>query len=211
MHKISISEYSFSLHKYGSDWLMLKPVDVIPKLAIATIAESIYKQKILGIQEVICGVEDISLMISSGFNEKDLKSLKFQKNFRKIESYNLVVDFEKGLDWEVIEKHSKLKKADFIHQICSKDFVFSMSGFLPGFIYLDGLETGLGVPRKEMVRPLVPANSLGIGGSQIGIYTMPSPGGWNLIGECQHSFFDPNTTPPLSLQVGDKIKFIPKK
>ena len=82
-----------------------------------------------------------------------------------------------------------------------------MMGFLPGFVFLDGLDESLTVPRMESPRTKIPEGSIGIGGNQTGFYSLESPGGWNIIGRTSKSFFDQKKNPPTELQAGDKIRF----
>lgn len=80
-------------------------------------------------------------------------------------------------------------------------------GFLPGFPYLGGLSEELYSPRKETPRTYIPQGSVGIGGSQTGIYTIDSPGGWNIIGKSPIPFFTVENNPPVHIEAGDYVKF----
>ena len=83
-----------------------------------------------------------------------------------------------------------------------------MIGFQPGFPYLGGLPECLHTPRRATPRTVVPAGSVGIGGSQTGIYPFSSPGGWQLIGHTKQALFDKNQAQPTLLQAGDTVKFV---
>jgi len=84
-------------------------------------------------------------------------------------------------------------------------------GFSPGFAYLDGLPAELQLPRRKVPRTKMATGAVAIGGSHAGIYTIPSPGGWNWLGHTDHPLFDPsqNGTDAFTLQPGDTLKFIP--
>lgn len=82
-------------------------------------------------------------------------------------------------------------------------------GFAPGFTYLIGLPPQLATPRRAKPRLRVPAGSVGIGGSQTGIYALESAGGWNLIGRSPTTLFDPDADPPVRLRLGDTVRFNP--
>ncbi|WP_281792002.1 5-oxoprolinase subunit PxpB [Desulforhabdus amnigena] len=84
-----------------------------------------------------------------------------------------------------------------------------MIGFTPGFAYLGGLDPGLFTPRKTTPRIRVPAGSVGIADQQTGIYSIESPGGWQLIGKTPLKLFDPQRTPPFLLEAGMSIRFRP--
>jgi len=80
-------------------------------------------------------------------------------------------------------------------------------GFLPGFLYLEGLKTALQIPRKSTPELTVPKGSVAIGGTQTGIYPQTSPGGWHILGHTPLLFFNNQeewTTPFLP---GDKLRF----
>ena len=80
---------------------------------------------------------------------------------------------------EVVRSH-----ADARYEVC-------FLGFTPGFPYLAGLPPFLSVPRLPTPRARVPAGSVAIGGSQTGVYPLPSPGGWRVIGWTALRLFDP--------------------
>lgn len=80
-------------------------------------------------------------------------------------------------------------------------------GFCPGFAYLDGLDPSLATPRLANARPRVPAGSVGIGGTQTGVYPIESPGGWRLIGRTPLRLFDAAADPPALLGIGDVVRF----
>ncbi len=83
-------------------------------------------------------------------------------------------------------------------------------GFQPGFPYLGGLPETLHVPRLDKPRLQVAAGSVGIGGSQTGIYPLATPGGWQLIGRTVLSLFDATASVPALLQPGDTLRFVPR-
>jgi KipI family sensor histidine kinase inhibitor len=84
-------------------------------------------------------------------------------------------------------------------------------GFQPGFPYLGSLPPQLSTPRRAEPRLSVPAGSVGIGGEQTGIYPLPTPGGWQLIGRTPLALFDPHNAEPVLLRAGDTIRFVPQK
>jgi inhibitor of KinA len=107
-----------------------------------------------------------------------------------------------------------LTAAEVISRHTAPLYDVALLGFSPGFPYLDGLDPRLHSPRKASPRSRVPAGSVAIGGSHTGIYSVESPGGWNLIGATEARLFDPaRRTPDESamflLRAGDRVKFIP--
>ncbi len=74
-----------------------------------------------------------------------------------------------------------------------------------------GLPEQLAMPRRAEPRVLVPAGSVGIGGSQTGIYPLATPGGWQLLGRTPLALFDPKREEPVLLRSGDRVRFVPQK
>ncbi len=114
-----------------------------------------------------------------------------------------------GMDLESLAAGKTISVADLISLHSSVDYRIHFFGFLPGFMYLNGLPVTLHTPRKKNPDLAVPAGSVAIGGSQTGIYPSESPGGWHLIGRCPLPLFDPTSTPPVWAKPGDKLKFSP--
>ena len=89
-------------------------------------------------------------------------------------------------------------------------------GFSPGFPYLGDLDPRLHTPRLSSPRPKVAAGSVAIGGEHTGIYSVDSPGGWNVIGHTPVRIFDSTLTGSegremFRLKPGDRVKFVPEK
>lgn len=80
-------------------------------------------------------------------------------------------------------------------------------GFVPGWAYLGPLLKELELPRRDVPRTLVPAGSVAIAGQQTGIYPLPVPGGWHLIGRTAVKLFLPDSDPPCLFRAGDRVKF----
>ena len=114
---------------------------------------------------------------------------------------------------EVAERHG-LEPAAVIALHCAPIYEVALLGFSPGFPYLAGLDPKLLTPRRASPRAKVPAGSVAIGGSHTGIYSIESPGGWNLIGTTAVRIFDPSRREPddgamFLLRAGDRVKFLP--
>jgi inhibitor of KinA len=82
-----------------------------------------------------------------------------------------------------------------------------MVGFVPGWAYLGPLAEELELPRRDVPRTQVPAGSVAIAGRQSGIYPLPTPGGWHLIGRTSVKLFLPDSDPPCLFRAGDRVRF----
>ena len=116
---------------------------------------------------------------------------------------------EYGPDIQNIAEHAGLSQEEVIQIHSSRDYLIYMLGFLPGFTYLGGLDERLHTPRLANPRIRIPAGSVGIGGSQTGIYPLDSPGGWQLMGMTPGKTYDPARETPILVEAGDYIRFVP--
>jgi inhibitor of KinA len=114
-----------------------------------------------------------------------------------------------GPDLEALARHCGLAPEEVVRLHSNALYTVYMIGFTPGFPYLGGLPPELATPRLATPRTRVPAGSVGIAGTQTGVYPLESPGGWRLIGRTPTPLFDPNRNPPALLRAGDRLRFWP--
>jgi KipI family sensor histidine kinase inhibitor len=112
-----------------------------------------------------------------------------------------------GPDLENVMKVNGLTQADVIDIHTSADYRIYMLGFTPGFPYLGGMDERIATPRLKQPRTKISAGSVGIAGSQTGIYPIDSPGGWQIIGRTPLKLFDMNSASPFLLEAGNYIRF----
>lgn len=116
---------------------------------------------------------------------------------------------EFGPDLEFVARHNHLSEAEVVRIHTGADYPVYMLGFMPGFPFLGGMSDRIAAPRLDTPRTRLPAGSVGIAGSQTGIYPFESPGGWRLIGRTPLRLFDPQRRPPALLAPGDLVRFVP--
>jgi KipI family sensor histidine kinase inhibitor len=114
---------------------------------------------------------------------------------------------EGGPDLLDVARSTGLEPEEIITRHTGGSYQVGAIGFAPGFAFLIGLPPELATPRRSTPRTRVPAGSVGIGGAQTGIYSLPTPGGWSLIGQTTLKMFDPDREPPSLLRAGDRIRF----
>ncbi|MDO4321506.1 MAG: 5-oxoprolinase subunit PxpB [Lachnospiraceae bacterium] len=114
-----------------------------------------------------------------------------------------------GPDLPALIRYTGLSRDEIIAIHSSVDYKIYMLGFLPGFVYLGGLDNRIEIPRLPSPRVRIPKGSVGIGGNQTGVYPLDSPGGWRLIGSTPVDFYDPQREKPILCDAGDYIRFVP--
>ncbi len=98
-------------------------------------------------------------------------------------------------------------QADLIALHCGTAMRVVAMGFAPGFAYIGSLAPRLQRPRLSAPRPFLPAGSVGLAGAFTGIYSLPSPGGWNIIGRTPLSLFNPSADQPFLLSHNIEVRF----
>jgi inhibitor of KinA len=112
-----------------------------------------------------------------------------------------------GLDLNFLSEQKSLKHEEIIALHVSRLYRVYMIGFLPGFPYMAEVDSRIAVPRKVNPRPLVKKGSVGIAGTQTGIYPLDSPGGWQIIGRTPFSLFTPYGQEVVPISPGDYVQF----
>ncbi len=79
---------------------------------------------------------------------------------------------------EVVERHEKAL------------YYIYFLGFSPGFPYLGGLDPQIATPRLKQPKIKIEAGSVGIADHQTGVYTVDSPGGWQVIGKTPYKLYE---------------------
>ncbi|GAA4320447.1 5-oxoprolinase subunit PxpB [Pontixanthobacter gangjinensis] len=130
-----------------------------------------------------------------------------KNNKYKIFSLPVCYDEEFGLDLQHISEQNNLSIEEIIQLHTAAEYRIYFTGFLPGFLYLGGLDEKLKISRKKSPRKSVEKGSVGIGENQTGIYPKNSPGGWQILGKCPVELFNKNEAIPSPFSAGDKIKF----
>jgi inhibitor of KinA len=114
-----------------------------------------------------------------------------------------------GPDLEGVAKYHQVSPEEVVQLHCSKPYLIYMVGFMPGFPYMGELPQALATPRLKTPRLSVPKGSVAIAQRQTGIYSMESPGGWQILGRTTVELFNPMRDPPALLQMGDFVQFYP--
>ena len=116
---------------------------------------------------------------------------------------------EMGPDLPFVAENAGMSEEEVITIHSGTEYLIYMLGFTPGFTYLGGMSEKIAAPRLKQPRVKIPAGSVGIAGTQTGVYPIDSPGGWQLIGRTPVKMYDPDREVPILPEAGQYIKFFP--
>jgi inhibitor of KinA len=115
---------------------------------------------------------------------------------------------EYGPDLKDVAELHRLTMQQAIEVHASATYTVYFLGFVPGFAYLGEVAEVLATPRLATPRRSVPAGSVGIAGSQTGVYPIATPGGWRLLGRTPVKMFQPERAEMSLLSIGDRVRFV---
>ncbi|WP_372937102.1 5-oxoprolinase subunit PxpB [Seonamhaeicola sp.] len=164
-----------------------------------------YCSIIVSFKEALIDFDKEVEILKSIYN-RDSKKTKTNYKLWKIP---VCYDFSFGIDLEALAHAKGLPVKEVIKLHSQALYTVYFIGFLPGFLYLGGLDEVLHTPRKNTPRLKVKKGAVAIGGNQTGVYPNESPGGWNIIGNSPINFFNIKNKIPCFASAGDQIQFYP--
>lgn len=215
-----MEKFQLTYKRYGLSGLLIEWPQHIDKLILEDIqlfSKTILQSKLVGILDlnfVYCSLLILFDADMTSFDElKEQLGMIYQNKNLLIEVQNkkwkipVCYDEEYGIDLKELSKEKGIEESHLITLHTDSIYTVYGMGFLPGFLYLGGLNKRLHTPRRSEPRLHLEKGSVAIGGEQTGIYPQPSPGGWHIIGRTPISIFDANRKTPSLVAVGDQIKF----
>lgn len=82
-------------------------------------------------------------------------------------------------------------------------------GFAPGQPYLGTLPDAWDIPRQSQLTARVPEGALAVAIRQLVLFSVPTPTGWQHVGQTAMRLFQPGAPDPFLLRAGDEVQFTP--
>lgn len=132
-----------------------------------------------------------------------------QQSLLKPRTHEIAVCYEGPYapDLAEVARLASMSDRDVVEAHTATEFAVAFLGFVPGFGYLTGLPERLHVPRLASPRTRLAAGSVGIAGPYSGVYGLPGPGGWRIIGRAKAVMFGVEHEEPALLRAGDVVRF----
>jgi inhibitor of KinA len=193
---------------------------------VLALFHSLNENRIAGITELVPAYSSLTVyydvmtirkqypLYKSAFDSvKDILTQKLEEPLHAYqhegEVVNIPVCYDPAFAYDMKEllDTKKLSADEFIRIHTGKIYSVYMLGFLPGFSYMGKVDEAISMPRKINPRPTVEAGSVGIAGYQTGVYPLPSPGGWQIIGRTPLRLFNADNNDFTLLKPGDQVRF----
>ena len=210
-HEFRMLGSSVQVQNFGDEFLLLRAKDMDAS-TFSRLGRCLFERQFSFVAEVIATEVEICLKLNQRFDQHGLVQLQQLETLPAATTngddrtvLRLPVWFSTDDDWQTVCKSTGLDRATYLQRLLECQFQVAMIGFLPGFVYLNGLPDSLQVARKSNPDRQAEANSFAVGGRYAGIYSLPSPAGWNVLGRLGISLLQTNQLPPVALQPGDQL------
>jgi len=164
-----------------------------------------------GMQSVVIRFDSASLSIDGATQQLCEQLDSVSKDVADFESTLIEIPVcyggEYGPDLDPICQMLTLTADELIEIHTDAEYRIEMLGFTPGFAYVGGLSAELNVPRLAEPRQRVAAGSIGITDGLTGLYALPGPGGWPLVGRTPVPLFEAGSDQPFLLRAGMRVRF----
>lgn len=180
-------------------------------LAAIALARRLECEEIEGIEEVAPGLVSVLLRLRKSADVPRVRGevmLRLGLDAAPIAGaeHRIAISFDGEDLAEVAQRLSMTPDAFIAHHNARRLRVLA-TGFAPGFVYCGFHGSDLIVPRRESVRPVVPAGTVLFAAGQTAISATPIRTGWHVIGKTSFQNFDPAADPPTRLRAGDLLSF----
>jgi len=213
-----LPKYILSYKPFGKKAILIEwPSEINAEILKDIVSFKDRIEQEVNLQDIVVGYNSLLLVSTFEIEEVQEKILFLKEWYTQlieriqpeINHWEIPVCYDAsfGVDLGLISKEKNLSAEEIVHLHTNTIYTVFFIGFLPGFLYLGGLNSRLNMPRKNTPRLQVSKGSVAIGGEQTGVYPTSSSGGWNIIGNSPVSFFDLKKEAPCFAKTGDKITF----
>lgn len=192
-------------------------IDININKKVNILKENLLNEKIEGVVELVPSYRSLLII----YDPTKISYLKLKDKVLKLSLKEEDVTFKTkrviklpayfgsdlAIDLTYVAKYHNIPEQKVVKTLLKRIYFVYMYGFYPGFIYLGGLPKILHTPRVSTPRINIPKGSIGIGGEQLGIYSLNSPGGFRIVGFTYENLIILNKKIEPKIKEGDFIKF----
>lgn len=193
-------------------------IGVADALAARTLVRTITASETAGLREVVGGLATVMVAFDPDTADIDvLEPRLIELMSASIDGGSVPPDegalmvvpciFD-GEDMAGVAEAAGCGPEDVVDMLTARPLTVDVVGFSPGFAYLSGLPDRLRtIARRDRPRPSVRPGSVALANGHAAVYPTASPGGWQLVGRTDETFFNPDVPPYARLAPGDRVQF----
>lgn len=196
------------MERLGEKALLLRDLPVAPYLVARALNDAAFALEAVASYETV-GLYYDRMVLDLDSEMDRLEGALAGMSFSSIASpvHSIPVCYELGSDLASAALSLELSADAVIEAHCGVDLDCFAVGFCPGFAYLGYLPSAIArLGRLASPRSRVEPGSVGITGRQTAVYTLPTPGGWHLIGRTPLVLVD-EADDYFPIAAGDRVRF----
>ncbi len=191
-----------------------KELEAQANIRLHALCKELLKNLIVGITDLYPGYVNLYVEFDAAivnrsrvraWVRKHLEHLEITTSAREV----IVPTRYDGEDLAWVAAQTNLSIAEVMQRHSQRTYRLYMLGFAPGQPLMGTLDDALYLPRRATPRKKVHANAVAIAVSQTTIYSLPTPGGWHLLGTALESAYNPHREQPFLFSPGDSVRFVP--
>jgi KipI family sensor histidine kinase inhibitor len=184
----------------------LSQSDIAPAI-IATVPG--WTTLLLWLEPELAGPDAVETAVRQAITASSGSRLEFES---RVLTLPTVYGGPSGPDLDFVAEHNGLSAEQAVRRMEAPQFA-GMVSFSPGMancMWLDG-QQALSAPKYESPRTTTPPGTVGLGGSSISLYSVATPGGFQMVGRMAVPIYQPRPTmaafagSPTLLRPGDRI------
>ena len=198
-----------TLQPLGEAAFLVRGLDGAPAASWARLVRS---WRTPGVLEVVPAFDALGVYV----DPDAFDPAKFFAKFRKAtpdpavtgNRHTVPVCYAMGEDLAFVCSELGLGVEEFIALHTGRPYTCSAVGFCPGFPYLGPLDAKVsGLARRDSPRTRIEPGTVAVVGDQTGVYTLPRPGGWHLVGRTPLELVD-LADGYFPIEAGDEVIFV---
>ena len=193
-----------------------KEISVEANICLHALCNALLNNLIAGITDLIPGYINLYVEFDAAVVNRSSVRAWIRKHLEHIEVTTserevIVPTRYDGEDLAWVAEQTNLSVEEIIKRHSQRSYRVYMVGFAPGQPLMGTLDDTLYLPRRSTPRKKVHANAVAIAVSQTTIYSLPTPGGWHLLGTALRDTYNPHREEPFLFSPGDNVRFVPSE
>ena len=186
-------------------------LSVTANASAVAFAATLERMSLAEIVEIVPSLVSVQLRLRPGADfhrlAGELSLLSFEDGgIAEARTHEISINYD-GDDVAEVADLCGLSRDGFVAAHGERELRVLATGFAPGFVYCGFHDERLTVPRRQAVRPSVPAVTVLFAAGQTAITSTPIRTGWHVVGHTGFRNFDALANPPTQLRAGDRVRF----